>query len=601
MYSFAQRPDVLKVYDEPLYAYYLAQNPDLYRPYREKLLAADVDGAAVLQKLSSQHAGGTEKRNIVFVKHIAKLVEGLDISTAFGPNNIHFIMVRDPLDMMMSWTANIDVHREECSLETMGLPILVKLYSDIRKHSGKDPIVVDSNLLRDYPMDTLKSLSARLGIPYCKEQLSWTAGPKDIDGLWASHWYASVHESTGFSAFKGDSSAEPSAKKQRKDQALTTDQLALYREALPFYELLRRKVVLMDPLCPASSTPHVAMHIGEGGEEVTVTDHGLQMSASRLSDSRNESILAWVGDRLLPRELAKVSVFDSAVQGGDAVWEGMRVYKKRKVFKMNEHIQRLMDSSKAMAFKNIPTVEFIKTAIFKTLAANGMDDGVHIRLTLTRGAKLTSSMNPVFNVFGTVLIVLAEWKPVGDAATYDNLKGIKLITAAGRRNGPQCVDSKIHHCNLINNILPKIQANLAGAADALMLDSDGYVSETNACNVFMVKKGVVYTPTADYCLPGVTRQTVIDLCRGVIAGAALPIHLDLPMVERRVSLAEFHSADEVFTTGTMGELTPVNEIDGRPIGSPSTTGLFAPGPVFTQIAAAYRQLTLLEVEVVEES
>ena len=233
----------------------------------------------------------------------------------------------------------------------------------------------------------------------------------------------------------------------------------------------------------------------------TNTTTNISRPETRLSDPRNADILVWIGDRLLPRELAKVSVFDSSVQGGDAVWEGLRIYNS-KIFKLDEHLSRLMDSAKAMAFKNIPSRSFIKNSIFRTLAANGMKNNSHIRLTLTRGAKITSSMNPNFNIFGTNLIILPEWKPVGDPATYDNNKGISLITATNRRNSPQFVDSKIHHCNLINNILPKIQANYSNAADALMLDQDGFVSETNATNVFMVKNGIVLTPHGDSCLPG---------------------------------------------------------------------------------------------------
>lgn len=235
-----------------------------------------------------------------------------------------------------------------------------------------------------------------------------------------------------------------------------------------------------------------------------------KLGDSRLSDPRNADILIWVGDRLLPREVGKVSVLDSAVQGGDAVWEGVRIY-SNKIFKLEEHLARLMDSAKAMAFENVPSKDFIRSSVFRTLAANGMRDGAHIRLTLTRGAKITSSMNPKFNIFGTNLIILPEWKPVGDPATYDNKKGVSLITATNRRNSPQYVDSKIHHCNLINNILPKIQANYANAADALMLDHEGYVSETNATNVFMVKNGIVLTPHGDSCLPGICFQ-LLSFC-----------------------------------------------------------------------------------------
>ena len=184
-------------------------------------------------------------------------------------------------------------------------------------------------------------------------------------------------------------------------------------------------------------------------------------------------------------------------------------------------------------------------------------------------------MNPNFNIYGCTLIVLAEWKPVVSVATYDNSKGITLVTASQRRNPPSCLDSKIHHNNLLNNIIPKIQANLAGAADALMLDLDGFVAETNATNVFAVHGGTLLTPTAVACLPGVTRGLVIRLCRD----------LGIPIEVRRVSLAEFHSADEVFTTGTMGEITPVVEIDGRAIGAG------VPGPMVRRISEAFRELT----------
>jgi branched-chain amino acid aminotransferase group I len=306
----------------------------------------------------------------------------------------------------------------------------------------------------------------------------------------------------------------------------------------------------------------------------------MQMRGTKLGDPRNADILVWIGDRLYPREQAKVSVLDSAVQGGDAVWEGIRVYDGR-CFKLEEHINRLFDSARAMLFENVPSREFIYNAVFKTLQVNGMRDGVHMRLTLTRGAKLTSSMNPKFNVFGTNLIILPEWKPVGDAATYDNNAGIMLVTATNRRNPPQCVDSKIHHCNLINNILPKIQANNAGAADALMLDTEGFVSETNATNFFMVKHGVLSTPHADYCLPGITRQTVMKIARD----------LGIPLEERRVSLAEVHAADEAFTTGSMGELTPVVLVDGRRVGNNSDKVDF---PIMARISARYREMTNAE-------
>lgn len=276
----------------------------------------------------------------------------------------------------------------------------------------------------------------------------------------------------------------------------------------------------------------------------------MRSESPNLLDPRNADIQVWVGSGLVPRAEARVSVFDSSVQGGDAVWEGLRVYDGR-IFAFDEHLDRLFDSARAMAFESVPTREAVVEAVFATLRANGMRDGAHIRLTLTRGEKVTSGMSPGFNRSGPCLIVLAEWK----APVYDR-RGTRLITSAIRRNAPQCLDSKIHHNNLINNILAKIQANHAGVDDALMLDVHGFVAETNATNVFLVRRGELVTPHADSCLPGITRGKVIAIAR----------RDGIPTTERNVTLGETWSADEMFTTGTMGELSPVLELDGRPIG-----------------------------------
>jgi branched-chain amino acid aminotransferase group I len=294
----------------------------------------------------------------------------------------------------------------------------------------------------------------------------------------------------------------------------------------------------------------------------------------KLPDPRNENIMIYVGDELLPREEAKVSVFDSSVQGGDAVWEGLRVYNGR-IFQLGAHLDRLCDSARAMAFTQVPSRAEIKAAIFKTLEANGMRDGVHIRLTLTRGKKVTSGMSPHLNQYGPCLIVLAEWKAPVYAAS-----GIRLITAAIRRNPPQCIDSKIHHNNLINNILAKIEANVAGVDDAVMLDIYGFVSETNATNIFLVKRGKLLTPHADSCLPGVTRARVIEIGR----------EAGLEVIERNISISEMYAADEIFTTGTMGELSPVLEVDGRRIGNGEI------GPITQELQGRYAEKTASEGE-----
>lgn len=265
---------------------------------------------------------------------------------------------------------------------------------------------------------------------------------------------------------------------------------------------------------------------------------------------KNENIIVYVGGKLLPRNEAKVSVFDSSVQGGDAVWEGLRVYDGG-IFCLDKHLDRLQASAHALAFMDIPSKDSVKKAIFDTLKANGMKDETHIRLTLTRGEKVTSGMDPRVNTKGSCLIVLAEWKPL----VYDNNTGIRVITSSMRRNNPQFLDSKIHHNNLLNNILAKIQANVAGVDAALMLDHQGFVAELNDINLFMIKDNVVCTPHADACLHGITRSLVIELCKAN----------NISIEERNLSLTEFYTADEVFGTGTMGELTPVTEIDGRKI------------------------------------
>ena len=211
----------------------------------------------------------------------------------------------------------------------------------------------------------------------------------------------------------------------------------------------------------------------------------------------------------------------------------------------------MINSAKALAFTDIPSIEEIKEAVFNCLKANNMSDGVHIRLTLSRGLKETSGMNPQLNTQGSCLIVLPEYKGL----VYGE-EGLSLVTSSIRRNPPECLDSKIHHNNLLNNILAKIEANLAQADDAVMLDIQGFVSETNATNIFFIKDNKVYTPYATSCLPGLTRKAVIDICR---------IN-QIPCQEKDITLAEMYSSDECFTTGTMGALAWVKTIDGRTIG-----------------------------------
>ncbi|MGH7567229.1 MAG: aminotransferase class IV [Gemmatimonadota bacterium] len=286
-------------------------------------------------------------------------------------------------------------------------------------------------------------------------------------------------------------------------------------------------------------------------------------------DERNRDLIVNVGGRLVHRDEAGVSPFDSAVQGGDAVWEGLRLYEGR-IFKLTEHLDRLRDSAKALAFAVIPSHEEIIVEIRRALEANRMVDGVHIRLTLSRGVKYTSGMDPRLNTAGPTLIVLAEWK----APVYGR-GGLTLVTSSVRRPPPDVMDPKIHSANLIPSILAKIEANAAGADDALMLDTQGFVAETNATHVFLVEGEKVVTGHTRACPEGITRRAVLELC------AANGIDHEV----RDLSLTEVYRADEMFCTGTMGELAAVTTVDGRRIG----TG--EPGAMTRRLSDLYRKET----------
>jgi branched-chain amino acid aminotransferase len=309
-------------------------------------------------------------------------------------------------------------------------------------------------------------------------------------------------------------------------------------------------------------------------------------------DERNRDLIVNVGGKLAHRDEAGVSPFDSSVQGGDAVWEGLRLTHGR-IFALEEHLARLRRSAHALAFSSIPPDSEIVEEIRRTLAANGMRDGVHIRLTLTRGVKVTSGMDPRLNVSGPLLIVLAEFKdPV-----YD-LSGIRLITSSVRRPAPDCLDPKIHHNNLLPSILAKIEANVAGADDAIMLDHRGFIAETNATHIFMVLgtaapglpatsgsprspeeavlgRATLATPTTASCPEGITRATVLKL-----AGDA-----GIATEAGDYTLPQLYNAVEVFVTGTMGGLAPVVAVDGRVIGDGGA------GPLTKHLTELYSNLT----------
>ena len=289
-------------------------------------------------------------------------------------------------------------------------------------------------------------------------------------------------------------------------------------------------------------------------------------------DERNRDLIVNINGDLVHRDKAGISPFDSAVQGGDAVWEGLRLYNGR-IFKLHEHLDRLERSAHALAIVDLPPREKIIEELKRTLAANKMRDGVHIRLTLTRGVKITSGMDPRLNQSGATLIILAEHK----APVYSK-DGLRLITASVRRPPPEVLDARIHHANLLNSILAKIEANNAGADDALMLDMNGFIAETNATNVFIVRKGDLATSKVVACPEGITRATVIEI-------AATE---KIRCVEADLSPVDVYSAEEMFCTGTMGELAGVVKIDNRDVGDGK------PGPMTKHLSELYTKRAATE-------
>ena len=289
-------------------------------------------------------------------------------------------------------------------------------------------------------------------------------------------------------------------------------------------------------------------------------------------NEKNCDLIVNINGRLVHRDEAGISPFDSSVQGGDAVWEGLRLYNSR-IFKLHEHLDRLERSARALSFAEIPSREKMVEEIKRTLAANKMRDGVHIRLTLTRGVKITSGMDPRLNQSGPTLIVLAEHKAPVYAKT-----GLTLITSKIRRPPLEILDARIHHANLLNSILAKIEANNAGADDALMLDARGFVAETNATHVFIVRNGDLATSRVVACPEGITRATVIEIC------AAEKIRC----IETDLSLVDVYGAKEMFCTGTMGELAAVIKIDNRLIGDGRV------GPMTKQLSELYARRTAAE-------
>ena len=519
MRSWENRPDTVVV-DEPLYAFYLDRT-GLDHPGREQVIASQpTSWRTVIRQLTDGPL--PPGRPVCYAKHMTHhLLPEVD-RDALAPLR-HAFLIRDPAELLASY-ARV---RATPTLDDLGLWQQAEIFD---RFGGP---VIDSHDLLDHPEAVLRALCAALGVPFSAHMLHWPACPRDTDGVWAPYWYESVWRSTGFGRYRPP------------DQALPAALAALAEQCQPYYDRLHA-------------------HRLTGNRQPDPGGVMLQQF-----DERNRDLIVNVGGKLAHRDEAGVSPFDSAVQGGDAVWEGLRLYQGR-IFRLTEHLARLRQSAAALAFTGLPTGEEITEQIRRTLQANRMTDEVHIRLTLTRGVKITSGMDPRLNQSGPTLIVLAEHK----APVYDQ-SGLALITSSVRRPAPDTLDPKIHHNNLLSSILAKIEANVAGADDAVMLDSRGFVAETNATHLFLVTAGQLGTPSTVACPEGITRAAVLDIA----ADAGIPCRVG------DYSLTQFYAADEVFVTGTMGGLAAVTSLDGRVIGSG------APGPVTGQLTGLYAELT----------
>jgi len=284
-------------------------------------------------------------------------------------------------------------------------------------------------------------------------------------------------------------------------------------------------------------------------------------------DPRNETLQIWLNGRLVPKAEALISVYDSGFMLGDGIWEGLRLYNGRFAF-IDEHLARLYEAAKAIDLDITLPREALADALEQTRLANGMESNAHARLMVTRGVKTHPFQHPALSTQGpTIVIIMEHSTPIAAAP-------VRLATVPHLRGLPMTQDPKLNSHSKLNCILAGIAADKAGADEALMLDVHGFVNTTNSCNFFIVRKGAVWTSTGDYCMNGITRQKVIDLCRA----DAIPVY------ERNFSLVDTYGADEAFMTGTFGAQTPVGEIDGRQIGTGDT------GPITKRIRALYKTL-----------
>ena len=287
-----------------------------------------------------------------------------------------------------------------------------------------------------------------------------------------------------------------------------------------------------------------------------------------VADERNDEVLVYVNGDLVPRDQASISVFDSGYLIGDGIWEALRLHEGVLVF-LHEHLDRLWQAAATVGMDLKMSREDLTAALWRTLDANDMHDNVHVRFMLTRGIKKTPSQDPRLVVSGPNLVIIAEHK---QASPESKESGVTLFTSTIRRGSPDYLDPRLNCHSKLHEVMALVQAIEAGADEALMLDLHGFVSTCNATNFFMVNNGEVWTSTGQYCMNGITRAKVIDVCR----------KHDIPCIQKNFSLFDVYGADEAFLTGTFGALTPVKAVDGRTIGA----GVF--GPMTRRLEALYQ-------------
>ncbi|MBD3630337.1 aminotransferase class IV [Cyclobacterium sp.] len=293
-------------------------------------------------------------------------------------------------------------------------------------------------------------------------------------------------------------------------------------------------------------------------------------------DERNKSVKILVNGAFLPREEAKISVFDSGYLVGDGVWEAFRVHKGCLIF-IDQHLDRLWQSAKVVGIAIPFSKEELMDQIRQTLAINEMKDHIHVRVMLTRGIKATPSQDPRLTISGPNLVIIAEHKQAADESKN---QGISLFTSTIRRGSPDYLDPRLNCHSKLHEVQALIQAIEAGADEALMLDIHGFVSTCNATNFFMVKNGEVWTSTGQYCMNGITRGNIIRVCE----------QNEITCHQKNFSLFDVYGADEAFVTGTFGGLTPVIKIDGKPIGKQEA------GPLTKQLRKGYESLIEKEIQ-----